>query len=264
MDKPTLPGTPRWRPEPLDYSCSLGSYRRIEVGEGQALLRDTCPYCATRIDSHYEDHDVVGGKHFAYVAQPCEACGWWSILKCWENERNTILAAAYWSALLKQFSLSQKDLDVCDVLEALMRNPKRISDLHWKTFERVAGAYLRDQGYKVHDIARIPCSGGDFIAINHEGNRVLVDAKHWRKPVGLDVVRVLVGAMWEQGHALGMLVTSGRFTGPAKASLAVQRRLVSLADFEILSEWFSLRRAQRVTTLSLCQGLVLSDAMSEM
>jgi hypothetical protein len=260
----TQPGP--FLPAPLDYACSVGTQSRIALSEVQELIRDRCPFCQNQIDTSCEDHDVVGGKHFSYRLQPCEHCGWFSLLKFWEGSGNEIHAAAHWGALLRRFMLSQRDLDICDAVQVLMRDSRRVSELHHGSFERLAASYLQDLGFGVTDISRIKCSGGDLIAVDREGNRFLAEVKHLADPVGIDVVRMLIGALYESEskYEAGILIASSKFTGPALTSKAVRECRIALHDRDNLVEWLKLKRIRQGTTKSLCLDLIYQDVMCEM
>jgi len=249
---------------PLDYICRPGGFRPIEVREAEPYLRDDCPYCKNNASRRYEDHDVVGGKHLAYVISPCEACGWWTALKFWEGDGNVIHAAAVCEPLVREFRLDAQDVAVCDALQVLSRDPHRLVELHPERFEHIAAEYLRAQGLIVTSVARVRSSGGDLIAVDRNGSRFLVEVKRWRDAVGIEVVWKLVGAMWEHEFEVGMVIASGSFTRDAQASKAVTTRRVALKDFEDLASWLSLRRRRQGSVLEWCRQYVQDDAMSEM
>lgn len=249
---------------PLDYTCRPGGFSRIEVREAKPYLRDDCPYCGNDATRRYIDHDVVGGKHLAYVVSPCEGCGWWTALKFWEGVGNVIHAAAVCEPIVREFRLGAEDVAVCDALQVLSRDPARLGEIQPGGFESVAAEYLRAQGLAVTSVARVRSSGGDLIAIDRSGNRFLVEAKRWKDAVGIEVVWKLVGAMWERDFDVGMVIVSGSFTRDAKQSKAVTTRRVALKDFEDLASWLSLRRRRQGSVFESCHQYVQDDAMSEM
>lgn len=249
---------------PLDYTCRPSGFRRIEVREAEAYLRDDCPYCENDATRRYIDHDVVGGKHLAYVVSPCEGCGWWTALKFWEGSGNVIHAAAVCEPIVREFRLDAEDVAVCDALQVLAREPTRVGELHPERFEGVAAEYLRAQGLSVTSVARVRSSGGDLIAIDRSGNRFLVEAKRRKDTVGIEVVWKLVGAMWEHEFDVGMVIASGSFSRDAQQSKAVTTRRVALKEFEDLASWLSLSRRRQGSVFDSCRHYVQDDAMSEM
>jgi hypothetical protein len=248
----------------LDYTTQPGGFDRIEVGEAARFLRDDCPYCGGDAKRQYYDYDIYGGKHLAYVVSPCERCGWWIALKFWEGSGNVIHAAAVSKPIVRAFALDAEDVDVCNVLQALMNDPRRTSELASERFERLVEQYLRDQGSAVDDVSRVRSSGGDLVALDRSGNRFLVEAKHWKDKVGIDVIWKLVGAMWEHRYEVGMLFTSGNFTRDARQSEAVTSRMIALRDFDDLAAWLGVKRERRGTVSDLCQTYCYGDAMSEL
>jgi hypothetical protein len=248
----------------LHYSSQPVGFRRIEVSETDPYLRDDCPYCGGDATRQYIDHDIYGGKHFAYVVSPCEKCGWWHALKFWETRGNVIEAAALCEPIVRNFILSSEDLNVCDALQTLAADPGRLDELTSAAFERLVAEYLRSQRLAVTNVARVRSSGGDLIAIDHAGKRFLVEAKRWRDHVGIGVIWKLIGAMWENDFEVGMVVTSGSFSRDAQESKAVKTEKVSLRDFHDLAAWLDIDRPRQGSVMESCRQYMLADALSEL
>ncbi|MGD2118951.1 MAG: restriction endonuclease [Chromatiales bacterium] len=113
----------------------------------------------------------------------------------------------------------------------LKQNPdiQSLMELSWQEFELLVGKYFEEKGYAVRQSALPGPDGGyDLVAIK-DGDKYLVQCKQWRSTsVGVKVVRELLGAIAASGAVGGFVVSSGRFTNPAKEF--VQGRNISLID----------------------------------
>lgn len=75
-------------------------------------------------------------------------------------------------------------------------NPKAISAMSWREFERLVGEAFRQRGFTVTGFGGSGPDGGVDLALMKNGERFLVQCKHWRK----DQVGVTGGAGIERGH----------------------------------------------------------------
>lgn len=93
-----------------------------------------------------------------------------------------------------------------------------VRGLSWQDFERLVGEAFRQRGYSVAERGGSGADGGVDLVLTRDRERYLVQCKHWRASnVGVPVVRELYGAMAAEGAVGGFVVTSGTFTGEAKA-----------------------------------------------
>ncbi|WP_296255850.1 MULTISPECIES: restriction endonuclease [unclassified Pseudomonas] len=115
--------------------------------------------------------------------------------------------------------------------------------ISWHDFELLVGEALRHRGYAVQETgANGPDGGVDLIA-RKQGETYLVQCKQWRSvQVGVPVVRELYGAMAAEGAVGGFVVTSGKFTNPARAFAS--GRNVQLIDGAVLRQWIAETKAQ--------------------
>nr|WP_312027003.1 restriction endonuclease [Pseudomonas sp. J452] len=98
-------------------------------------------------------------------------------------------------------------------------NPGRIIDgISWREFELLIGEVFRQKGYVVSELGGAGPDGGVDIVLHKDGEKYLVQCKHWRSlKVGVSVVRELFGVMAAQGAVGGFVVTSGKMTSEAKS-----------------------------------------------
>ncbi|MNZ98477.1 Mrr restriction system protein [compost metagenome] len=123
-----------------------------------------------------------------------------------------------------------------DLLRQAGASPSKITDgMSWQEFELLVGEAFRLRGYAVEETASGPDGGVDLV-LRKDGEKLLVQCKQWRAyKVGVSVIRELYGVMAAQGAAGGFVVTSGRFTGEAKAF--AEGRNLTLIDGEQLVRW---------------------------
>lgn len=101
---------------------------------------------------------------------------------------------------------------------AAQSNPKTaITSMNWREFERLVGETFRRQGFTVTGFGGNGPDGGVDMGLAKNGERFLVQCKHWRKrQVGVTVVRELQGVMSVQGAQGGFVVTGGEFSREAR------------------------------------------------
>ena len=90
--------------------------------------------------------------------------------------------------------------------------------LDWDEFERLLGEVYRRRGYRVRENPHAGPDGGVDLRLENRRGLYLVQCKQWRtNRVGAPIVRELYGVMAGEGAFGGAVVTSGGFTGPARA-----------------------------------------------
>jgi restriction system protein len=85
--------------------------------------------------------------------------------------------------------------------------------MSWRDFERLVGEVFRRQGFMVSGFGGEGPDRGVDLALTKNGQRFLVQCKHWRKrQVGVTVVRELNGVVAAQRAHGGFVVTGGEFS----------------------------------------------------
>jgi restriction system protein len=122
------------------------------------------------------------------------------------------------------------------LIEATKANPTpSLKSMRWRDFERLVGEAFRQQGYAVTGFGGRGPDGGMDLGLMKNGERFLVQCKHWRnRQVGVTVVRELNGVMAAQGAHGGFLVTGGQFTKEAREFAAKTK--IELIDGDSLGE----------------------------
>ena len=165
----------------------------------------------------------------------------------WQHVHDWITAASKPAASFA----SSAFLDVLDyhVLRAIAKRPDLLHALEWRTFERILAGVLEELGYTI-ELRRGTKDGGiDVIAVrtadNFGGHRYLIQAKRWRKRVGVQPVRELLFLKERIGATKVCLATTSHFTKGAWKLADEYRWELELRDFERLQEWLTLAAASK-------------------
>jgi restriction system protein len=111
-----------------------------------------------------------------------------------------------------------------------------VASMSWRDFEKLVGEAFRRRGYAVTGFGGRGRHGGVDLGLMKNGERFLVQCKHWRnRQVGVTVVRELKGVMAAQGAHGGFVVTGGQFTSEALAYAdSCKVRLIAAASLDEL------------------------------
>jgi restriction system protein len=122
------------------------------------------------------------------------------------------------------------------LLAAAKANPAdSLSSMSWRDFERLVGEAFRRRGYVVTGFGGAGPDGGVDLGLSKDGERFLVQCKHWRnRRVGVTVVRDLNGVIAAQGAHGGFVVTGGEFTREAREF--AEKTSIELIDGKALAE----------------------------
>lgn len=117
---------------------------------------------------------------------------------------------------------------------------KEINDLSPAGFEEYVSKYLEKQGWEI--IERQNYDGGidvrGFKEIDGVIKKAIVQCKHWKKPIGPDVVRELIGAKEvenDEYEKIMMVITSSRFTTGA-IEIAEKHNVILIDGDHFLNE----------------------------
>jgi restriction system protein len=108
--------------------------------------------------------------------------------------------------------------------------------MSWRDFERMVSEAFRQRGFTVTGFGGYGRHGGVDLGLMKNGERFLVQCKHWRKQqVGVTVVRELNGVIAALGANGGYVVTCGQFTREAQEF--AQKTKIQLFDGNALEQW---------------------------
>lgn len=137
------------------------------------------------------------------------------------------------------------------IILALSEDPAGLYQLPDRDFEELTGDLFAREGFDVEITQRTRDGGRDILITDHHtfGEHLyVVECKRNgpQNPVGVDIVRKLRGVQVENEAVGAMIVTTSRFTGPAKDVAAKEKpRKIVLRDFGLVAEWIT-RIAQQI------------------
>jgi len=103
----------------------------------------------------------------------------------------------------------------------LVTRTRSISDLRalsWREFEMLTGEFYRQSGYDMAETAAGADGGIDLDGRAPDGQRVIIQCKHWRNAkIGVKVVRETLGIMHKIRNTRAIIIGTGSFTREAKA-----------------------------------------------
>lgn len=127
-----------------------------------------------------------------------------------------------------------------DLLELVKEDPDRVHALSPRQFEEFVAALYEKHGFEVELTAPSRDGGLDLYAVRYEPyGKVLTIVECKRnapdRPVGVELVRSLYGAVEDKGASIGVLATSSSFTAGAEKLQEKHKFRLALQD------WFGLQ-----------------------
>jgi hypothetical protein len=123
----------------------------------------------------------------------------------------------------------------------ILNNQEAIYNLSSREFEELVAELFSQQGFDVELTPETRDGGCDIIAtksINRLPFMLLIECKKYSKeyPVGVNLVRSLIGVQSDRKANKAVLVTTSRFTKPARQLAERQQHLISLVDINDLMQ----------------------------
>lgn len=128
------------------------------------------------------------------------------------------------------------------LIEELKRQPQTIFDIPPRRFEELLAELLSDKGYKVELTPQSSDGGRDILAFldtPHGRMLCLVEAKRYRqdRPVGVELIRQLLGTLVDEGANSAMMVTTSSFTSGAEAFSRKHQYKLALREYADVCSW---------------------------
>jgi restriction system protein len=104
--------------------------------------------------------------------------------------------------------------------EAMATEPAEstLDALDAETFELLLGEIFRRRGYAVEMSGGVGADGGNDLTLRKENELVMVQCRHWSSyEVSAPSIQEFYGTIMAGGATEGIFVTSGRYTGDARA-----------------------------------------------
>jgi hypothetical protein len=172
----------------------------------------------------------------------CKRCGWWINYLQYGN----VGSERTCSAALLEFEINDANLALPEILSHLSKNFSDVHSLSSRRFEELVAHVYRSIGWEVALTKQSRDGGVDIFCIRHSsGHSCIVECKRYSSDnsVGIDVVDRLIGVSFRLGISEAHIVTSSRFTHPAKsaANMAQHKSLeMNLVDAHELLRMFNV------------------------
>ena len=127
-----------------------------------------------------------------------------------------------------------------------------IKDCSWQAFERILARLLMYDGFEnVRQVGGSGDHGADVIA-NKRQKRWLIQAKQWKKPVGIDVLNETIRSIRDYNAQIPVIAASNGFDAELrKQQLVLQSQNIPL---QLWDEKFLMHRASQITP-----GLIVNN-----
>jgi len=124
---------------------------------------------------------------------------------------------------------------------ALRQHPALLKTLDWRKFEELLADILETFGYEVELMQGTKDGGVDIFALRKDGDlgshRYLVQAKRWRRKVGVEPVQRLLFQHTHHKPTKSCLATTAEFTRGAWSLADEYQWQLELRDYNGLREW---------------------------
>ena len=121
----------------------------------------------------------------------------------------------------------------------------QINDGSWQSFERNVCRLLSYEGYQnVRLVGQTNDHGADVIA-DKAGKRWLFQVKHWKKPVGMNVVDEVINGLHAFHADIPVIVSSNGFEAPVKEYQ--QKMLLRQIPLQLVDSSILIKRAARLS-----------------
>ena len=125
---------------------------------------------------------------------------------------------------------------------------KQINESSWQSFERNVCRLLSYEGYEnVRLVGQTNDHGADVIA-NRAGKRWLFQVKHWKKPVGLNVITEVQNGLLAYNAQIPVIVASNGFETSVKEHQ--QKMMVRQIPLQLIDANMLIARAARLPNIT--------------
>lgn len=101
-------------------------------------------------------------------------------------------------------------------LEKASIQSRRLDEISPQRFEDFIGELFKAMDYQVRRVGRVGDEGIDLICKDPDGNLVVIQCKRYSGIVGGPLVREFYGALMHRKAKMGVLITTGEFSEPAR------------------------------------------------
>ncbi len=233
---------------------------RVRETERTAFAGQGCFYCARALTTK---NRVSGQKTYRTASKVsafypgmhglsyCQYCGWWTTSTSYIDVLGG-RAGPLEVARVMSFDISSLDVPVEALTMHLARNTEDLYYVHPRVFEDVVLRLLNE--HLSCDLAMSQTSrdgGYDLFGLDADRQRILVQVKRYKstRKIGVSVIREFAGVLLREDVRQGIVVTTTRFTRPARQEAAQyvaesnpHRIFLELKDIEALCSWLDVVR----------------------
>lgn len=142
-----------------------------------------------------------------------------------------------------------------EIIRRCSKDPDSLFSLTPREFEGLIAEIFRGFGFDVELTKQTRDGGRDVIAVSHRvvSVKYLLECKRYArdKTVGIACVQRLHGVTLSEGATKGVLVTTSRFTQPARQHISKHCWLLDGKDFEGLVEWLEMYQNLRMREMAV-------------
>jgi len=126
-----------------------------------------------------------------------------------------------------------------------------ISEMSGTQFERFVGELYARLGYQCEFTPAGADQGVDLI-LSKDGQKIAVQAKQWKNPVGNAAVQAVIAGKCYYGCSRGIVITTSTFTKSAR-ELATAEKTIDLVDKKLLRSLCLQFRVEKIPPFSLAE-----------
>jgi restriction system protein len=200
----------------------------LESLNEQIISREDCIFCLSPMDVILRTVSGIGPNQ---RIRTCPCCGWWNH---WMQTQSVIVDAfgrpRDWSlygaaAQLRVFDPADLTQPIDEVRTYLLAKYESRFSLHPRLLEQTVGSVFASIGFDVVVTSYSADGGIDVIVTDADGMTTGVQVKRTSRPIEVEQLHALTGALVQRGLTKGVFVTTSKFrSGVPKAAVALATR----------------------------------------
>lgn len=197
-----------------------------------ALFEIKCLFCSFPLNTLIDGNQTVKNALrvvdlVSNIERVCPICGWW----LWYEKTDMMRPVLSWNfcyhhiegaiGSLKEFDVSDQSVPIEAIRSYLAaKYDARFQVDPWR-FEEVVASVYRDVGYQARVTARSGDGGIDVILDGPDNEVIGVQVKRYKDRIGVEQIRSFSGALFLEGMARGVFVTTSDFAQGAEKVAAL-------------------------------------------
>lgn len=180
-----------------------------------AERRLACRYCSGQLETHRDLTRTITYPGFSPDEETldvfrCPRCGWWAAKSPYLNTGGHIMMEVGYGEL-RRLDLNDLAEPISAIRGHLMLKPGEIAELHPRKLEDVVGSIFSDFGYRAR-VTAYSADGGIDVYLDAPGDGLVgVQVKRTKRPIEIEQVNSLTGALFVNDCTSGVFVTTSRF-----------------------------------------------------